>query len=203
VSSFRIDKNIGRRSASSGGHLGKCAWPTESWFHSPMRWKPETERCPECEFNWNVASGDVVSLVATSATRIAMLFKGSEETTRRPSQEVWSPSEYLWHLVDVLRIGSDRLLTASIDPAAGIPCWDENALAEVRQYDRLSPRVAVVAYEAAASAWVAVANLVPVDASVEHPEFGTLTAEDIIRRNAHEVQHHELDIRRGLKATDK
>jgi hypothetical protein len=76
-------------------------------------------------------------------------------------------------------------------------------LAEVRQYDRLSPRVAVVAYEAAASAWVAVANLVPVDASVEHPEFGTLTAEDIIRRNAHEVQHHELDIRRGLKATDK
>jgi hypothetical protein len=168
-----------------------------------MRWKPETERCPECEFNWNVASGDVVSLVATSPTRIAMLFKGSEETTRRPSQEVWSPSEYLWHLVDVLRIGSDRLLTASIDPAAGIPCWDENALAEVRQYDRLSPRVAVVAYEAAASAWVAVANLVPVDASVEHPEFGTLTAEDIIRRNAHEVQHHELDIRRGLKATDK
>jgi hypothetical protein len=48
-----------------------------------------------------------------------------------------------------------------------------------------------------------VANLVPVDASVEHPEFGTLTAEDIIRRNAHEVQHHELDIRRGLNATAK
>jgi DinB superfamily len=163
-----------------------------------MRWKPETDRCPECDFNFSVASADAISLVANSPTPVATLFKGSEEETRRPSQEVWSPSGYLWHLVDVLRIGSDRLLTATIDPAAGIPCWDENALAEVRQYERLSPRVAVVAYEAAASAWVAVANLVPMDASVEHPEFGSLTAEDIIRRNAHEVQHHLLDIRRGL-----
>lgn len=168
-----------------------------------MRWKPGTDRCAECEFNWHLATADAVSLVTTSPTRIATVFKGSEEATRRPSPEVWSPSAYLWHLIDVLRIGSDRLLTASIDPAAGIPCWDENALAEVRQYDRLSPQVAVVAYEAAALAWVAVANRVPVDASVEHPVFGTLTAEDIIRRNAHEVQHHELDIRRGLKAGDE
>ena len=141
-----------------------------------------------------------MSLVETSPNRIASLLKGAEEATRRPAAEVWSPSEYVWHLVDVLRIGSERLLTASIDPAAGIPCWDENDLAEVRQYDKLSPRVAVVAYRDAVSAWVAVADGVSMNASVEHPEFGELTPEDIIRRIAHEVQHHELDIRRGLKA---
>jgi hypothetical protein len=176
------------------------------WCHgfiSRMRWKPETDRCSECEFNWNLASGDAVSLVETSPKRIARLFRGSEEATRRPAPEVWSPSTYLWHLVDVLRIGSERLLTVSIDPAAGIPCWDENDLAEVRQYDKLSPRVAVGVYGDAVSAWVAMTDGVPVNASVEHPEFGTLTAEDIIRRNAHEVQHHELDIRRGLKAVDE
>jgi hypothetical protein len=168
-----------------------------------MRWKPETDRCPECEFDWNVGSGDAVSLVETSPKRIATLFEGSEEATRSPAPEVWSPSAYLWHLVDVLRIGSERLLTASMDPAAGIPCWDENDLAEVRRYDKLSPRVAVVAFGDAVSVWVAVADRIPMTASVEHPEFGTVTAQDIIRRNAHEVQHHELDIRRGLKASDE
>lgn len=166
-----------------------------------MRWKPETDRCPECEFDWNLASDDATSLVATSGKRIATLFEGAGEAARLPP-EVWSPSAYLWHLVDVLRIGSDRLLTASIDPAAGIPCWDENSLAEVRQYERLSSRVAVVAYDAAVSAWVDVADRVSMDAAVEHPEFGTLTAADIIRRNAHEVQHHTLDIRRGLTVGD-
>ena len=168
-----------------------------------MGWKPETDRCPECGFNWNVASGDAVSLVETSPKRIATLFEGSEEATRRPAPDVWSPSAYLWHLVDVLRIGSERLLTASIDPAAGIPCWDENDLAEVRQYDKLSPRVAVVEYGNVVPAWVAVADRIPMKASVEHPEFDTVTAEDIIRRNAHEVQHHEMDIRRGLRARDE
>jgi hypothetical protein len=103
--------------------------------------------------------------------------------------------------VDVVRIGFERILTTSLDPAAGIPCWDENALARVRRYDQLSPRVGLAAYEAAVSTWLVAADGVAVEASVHHPQFGVLTVEDIIRRNAHEVQHHELDIRRGLRAT--
>jgi hypothetical protein len=31
---------------------------------------------------------------------------------------------YLWHLVDVLRIGNERLLTLTRDPRRGITCWD-------------------------------------------------------------------------------
>lgn len=170
-------------------------------FHSLMRWKPGADRCAECDFVWSMSPGAAVALVSDSPKRIVSLLDEAERVTQRPAPAVWSPSEYLWHLVDVLRIGRERLLSISIDPAAGIPCWDENALAEVRHYDSLSPRVGLVAYEGAASEWVAVARTVPVEGSVEHPEFGSLTAADIMRRNAHEVQHHELDIRRGLKAT--
>ncbi|MDQ3957924.1 MAG: DinB family protein [Actinomycetota bacterium] len=165
-----------------------------------MRWKPEDEHCAECDFSWKIAVEDAVALVEGSPKRIASMLDGQRQATQRPAPGVWSPSEYLWHLVDVLRIGHERLLTIATDPAAGIPCWDEKALAEVRRYDALSPLVGVVAYESAAAEWVALARTVPAEASVEHPEFGSLTAGDIVRRNAHEVQHHELDVSRGLAA---
>jgi hypothetical protein len=166
-----------------------------------MRWKPEDEHCAECGFSWTIAPADAVALVDSSPRRITSTLGDADRVTQRPTAGVWSPSEYLWHLVDVLRIGRERLLTISTDPAAGIPCWDENALAEVRHYDALSPTVGLVAYESAATEWVALARTVPVEASVQHRQFGTLTAGNIMRRNAHEVQHHELDIRRGLKAS--
>jgi hypothetical protein len=170
-------------------------------FYSLMRWKPEAERCVECGFSWSIAPADAVGLVDSSPQRVNSTLEGADRAKERPTAGVWSPSEYLWHLVDVLMIGRERLLTISTDPAAGIPCWDENALAEVRHYDALSPLVGLIAYESAAYEWVALARNVPVEDSVEHPQLGTLTAGDIMRRNAHEVQHHELDIRRGLIAS--
>jgi hypothetical protein len=36
----------------------------------------------------------------------------------------------VWHLVDVLRIGTEPLFALTYDPGRGITCWDENALAE-------------------------------------------------------------------------
>lgn len=205
IGRHKEDQRVGRALwwGARGESWRVCGELRGPWFHFQMRWKPEAESCRECEFDWNITPRAAITLVASSSERIATLFEGAEQAMRRPAPAVWSPSAYLWHLVDVLRIGSDRLLTTSLDPAMGIPCWDENALAEVRQYHRLSPRVGVLAYETAVSAWVAVANRVPIEASVEHPEFGTLTGEDIIRRNAHEVQHHELDMRRGLRGSSR
>ncbi len=46
---------------------------------------------------------------------------------------MWSQSAYVWHLVDVMSIGTERLWTLVHDPDAGLRCWDEKALAEVRQ----------------------------------------------------------------------
>lgn len=101
---------------------------------------------------------------------------------------------YVWHLVDVLRIGMDRLITLRLDPAHGIPCWDENLLAEARRCLQLSPSVGVAVLQRTARQWVQTANETP-EASTEHPLYGTLDTVDVIRRNAHEVQHHLWDIR--------
>lgn len=105
---------------------------------------------------------------------------------------------YLWHLVDVLRIGNERLVTLSLDPEAGIVCWDENELAACRKYDALSPVVRLEILGGAVRDWSEAAAKVREHAVVVHPEFGNLGALEIIRRNAHEVHHHTRDIRRGL-----
>src|SRR5579875_4090141 len=88
---------------------------------------------------------------AAEAAR-ATLASIRDPTVRRGAR--WSAAMYVWHLVDVVRIGTERLLTLRLDPAAGIPCWDENALAEARRYDRLSPPVGLVALDAACRSWL-------------------------------------------------
>ena len=71
------------------------------------------------------------------------------------------------------------------------------ALAEVRRYQQLSPGVGLLALAAAQREWSQAAAAAPVTAAVSHPEFGTLTTVDVIRRNAHEVRHHLMDISRA------
>ncbi|MDQ2728606.1 MAG: hypothetical protein M3Y91_12260 [Actinomycetota bacterium] len=71
-----------------------------------------------------------------------------------------------------------------------IPCWDENALAGARRYDQLSPAVGVLVLGHATRAWIQVVGTVPEDRSVSHGLFGSLRAIDLMRRNAHEVNHH-------------
>jgi hypothetical protein len=106
----------------------------------------------------------------------------------------WSPAEYLWHMVDVVRIGAERLWTLALDPDAGVPAWDENDLARVRHYGDLSPRAAVAAYARAVADWVSAAAEAPAEATTVHSELGPIGAADVIRTNAHEAQHHLLDI---------
>jgi DinB superfamily len=158
-----------------------------------MRWKPDVEQCPQCGFSWSMPLEGAIALVAQAPTTFREA-AGRRDARKRPQPEVWSPAEYLWHMVDVIRIGTERLWIALLDPDAGIPCWDADALADVRQYSALSPRVGLRALQEAVQSWRAAAAQISPDATVEHPEFGTLSAADIIRRNAHEVHHHSRDM---------
>jgi len=111
---------------------------------------------------------------------------------------LWSGSRYVWHTVDVLRFGTERLWTISADPSFGVPTWDENVIAEVRSYDQLSPIVGLIALIAAADAWSTAAFEAPHDVSTPHAESGAIGAFDVVQRNAHEVCHHLWDVRRAL-----
>lgn len=111
---------------------------------------------------------------------------------------LWSASRYVWHTVDVLRFGTERLWTISADPSFGVPMWDENEVADVRSYDDLSPVVGLIALITAADAWRTASLEAPHDVTTPHPEFGTIGAFEVVQRNAHEVCHHLWDVRRAL-----
>jgi DinB superfamily len=159
---------------------------------------PREPVCAGCGFEWVIDADGARRTVRVAPERLQTIFSGRPGRASG-SAGVWSPAAYLWHLVDVLRIGAERLWTLELDPAAGIPGWDENALAEVRGYDQLSAAVGLRAFARAAVEWQRAADT-PASTVVHHAEFGKLTAIDIIRRNAHEVVHHQLDIERGLEA---
>jgi hypothetical protein len=133
----------------------------------------------------------VANLANATATAIARIPDPGHRTGAP-----WSASMYVWHLVDVLRIGTERLLALTHDPDRGITCWDENALAQTRHYEQLSPTVGLIVLRPAAQQWCRAARAAPADAEVRHPQFGTLGALEIIRRNAHEAHHHLMDINR-------
>jgi len=178
---------------------GRSARGTPGWvirYRPVMRWQPDGPVCVECGFNWTMARPDAIDLVTqipdAAATALARIPDPDQRTSAR-----WSASMYVWHLVDVLRIGTERLLTLTHDPDRGIPCWDENALAEARRYERLSPAVGLIALRSAAREWSVAAQAAPAEAEIRHPQFGGLGALDIIRRNAHEVHHHLMDINRS------
>jgi hypothetical protein len=161
-----------------------------------MRWQPDAPACTECGFDWQLARQDAIDLVARVPDAATQAITSISDPVQRTGA-AWSASMYLWHLVDVLRIGTERLLTLTHDPRRGITCWDENALAETRRYQQLSPIVGLMVLRQAAQAWVVTAAAAPEDVQVRHPQFGTLGALEIIRRNAHEACHHLMDIIRA------
>jgi hypothetical protein len=164
-----------------------------------VRWQPDSSVCPECGYSWAQPVDEAVAVVAGLPAGIERVVDlGSPAVRRVPAPGTWSQGAYIWHLVDVMSIGIERLWTIADDPAEGLRCWDENALAEVRQYERQSPVVGLRALRAAVDRWVEAAREVDPDAAVTHEADGTMTAADVIRRNAHEAVHHLRDIRGGV-----
>jgi hypothetical protein len=167
----------------------------------PPVWDEQSGRCSECRFDWD--ESDYEDLVGQCVRGVAVF--GEVLSKIDPAEAVepglWSASRYVWHTVDVLRFGTERLWTLSADPAFGVPAWDENVVAVTRAYDQLSPVVGLIAMIDAVGSWRTAALEAPHDVSTPHPQAGAICAFDIVQRNAHEVCHHLWDIQRSLPTT--
>lgn len=104
-------------------------------YRSAMRWQPDRPVCAECGFDWDIARQREIDLVAQLPGTAAAAVNRVPDPMQRTGAR-WSASMYVWHLVDVLRIGTERLLTLTHDPDQGIPCWGENAPAEDHRYQQ-------------------------------------------------------------------
>jgi hypothetical protein len=144
-----------------------------------------------------MSSDEAIKLVEAASDRYSeMLADGAGPRSDDPKQ--WSATGYLWHVVDVIRLGTERLWTLTLDAPSGIPGWDEEALAAARRYEQLAPIVGLRALDVAVGDWVRAARETPPSAEVMHPAFGAISTHDAIVRNAHEIQHHARDIAQAI-----
>jgi hypothetical protein len=164
-------------------------------------WDAHKGHCEECLFDWEEL--DFEDLVGQCVRGVAVFGGVLSQVDPAAAVEpgLWSASRYVWHTVDVLRFGTERLWTLSADPSFGVPSWDENVVAETRCYDELSPVVGLIALISAVRTWRTAALEAPHNVSTRHPEAGAICAFDIVQRNAHEVVHHLWDVQRGLPAS--
>ncbi len=158
-----------------------------------------TDDCPGCTYR-AATSDEAVELVAASALRYTTIFAAHSpaDAARRPAPEVWPPVAYLWHVVDVLRFGAERLWMLTLDPTSTVVPWDADDIATARGYEHLSVPVGLHALRLARDTWLEAYAATPLDAAAPHPEIGRMTAAVMADRNAHEVVHHAADIVRGL-----
>ncbi|GHJ42954.1 hypothetical protein Cs7R123_02960 [Catellatospora sp. TT07R-123] len=158
----------------------------------------DTDPCPECGFDWAIAFDDAVAVVAATADHCRTAFAAASPAD--PVAGVWSPAQYLWHMVDVLRYGTERMWTLTLDPDAGVIAWSADlVIDEVRARSPFSVPVGLRALASAAAQWCDAALAAPADTRTAHPSWGMVDRLRLARISAHEIRHHELDIRRGLR----
>lgn len=157
--------------------------------------------CDECGFDDQLDVESALRLVAGAPERYATLLAG-RDGTRRPSPDVWSPSEYTCHVADNTRIWAQRVWQAGAEPGSKVAApYDQDALAAACRYDLVPQATALWSLAQSVATWQAALVDADLGAEVTHPEYGPLDVATIVRRVAHEVHHHEIDIRHGLGLT--
>lgn len=154
--------------------------------------------CRDCGFGWTLAPAQAVDVVAGLPDRFDDVLRDASGDERIPLLG-WTAGGYVCHVVDNLRIWSERMSGARLTGVAAVGAYDPDALAAARRYDDVNLRGALWSLRWAAVAWVDAARAALADGVVlEHSTRGTQRAEDVARANAHDAVHHLWDIDRIL-----
>lgn len=158
--------------------------------------------CRECAYDWSISPDTAVQLVAAIPDRYAALLAGATGVERHPDLG-WTVGGYVCHVVDNLRIWAERLAAAALGPQCEAPGYDENLLAQARNYSLVPLAGALWSLRSAAKDWVTVVAMgLEQDIVVVHSGRGEQRAGDVARNNAHDAHHHEWDIGRSLPRND-
>lgn len=156
-------------------------------------------RCKQCGFDWKTPFDEARSIISNAPGRYRDRIGDRFEDARTTSTgATWSPSAYVWHCADILGIWAERLKALADDPESPFVGFDQDDLAEVRGYQKLSPVAGLWAFERRVADWNEVLSAHDPKDELDHPDLGPWTIEGIVVWLAHECRHHEVDIERGL-----
>lgn len=159
--------------------------------------------CPACGYSWATSYDEALELIAGAAPRYGELIRGREEISMlKPAPDTWSPSGYVWHLSDWFRIQGQRIYMIANDP---LYRWvqlgfDPTKLGELFKYDQLPPTAGVWALQKAADLFVEAAADADAALVFDPGDGDSWTVGELVVWVAHEVVHHDKDIRDGLEA---
>lgn len=155
-------------------------------------------RCRECGYLWGKPLDEVEQIVSSAPATYRELLVGRTDTKQKPDEKTWSPSGYVWHVGDWLRIQGGRVYGIRHDPDYTSWPVEPDDIDALFQYDRLSTIAGLWILERSADIFlVAISGLDPT-LTFQHPVIGELVVMDLVRYVCHEVPHHQLDISRGL-----
>jgi hypothetical protein len=156
------------------------------------------EPCRECGFSWTTPATEADALIATTPERYARLLGEHDGSARHPDLE-WTAGGYVCHVADSLRVWAERLASVALGDIGPVGEYDQDLLARARSYPTVGIRGALWSLGRAVSDWqAALALAVDGDVVMAHPELGEMTVLDVTRIRAHDIHHHERDVRRSL-----
>jgi hypothetical protein len=172
----------------------KCeAWVVSAWWRSVYG-----DPCRECGYDWSISRDDAVALIRAAPARYADILRDRVGSERHPDLD-WSAGAYVCHVTDNLRIWAERLAGFALGASGQVANYDGDLLARARAYEGVPIQASLWSLQRASGDWLeAFALAVDKGVVLLHPERGEQSTLDVARSNAHDVHHHEWDIRRSL-----
>ncbi|MFN2322136.1 MAG: DinB family protein [Trueperaceae bacterium] len=139
-----------------------------------------------------LADADPIAVLGATPTRLLALAEtlDPEAWAARPRPDAWSAGEVVAHLADV-ELGMGFRLRQAVGGVPEAQGFDQDAWA--RRYARLDPALAVEAFRALRAWNLALFATFDLDdwlATVEHPERGPESVDEIVRALAgHDLRH--------------
>lgn len=159
---------------------------------------PASDGCDACGWPWRLDPEDALEAVRGAPKRYQQLLSEADDPYRTVAPLTWSAAAYTWHVADVCRAWSERAVALDREPDRELVGFDQDELAAARGYASMSASAAVWALGRSARTLAETAEEIGLDTPFDHPDWGPGTLGDAIRWVAHELIHHELDVRLSL-----
>src|SRR3954454_7543995 len=159
--------------------------------------------CRECGFDWSQPPEAVIAAVEELPDKFDAALAGHTGDERaphaNPGRPSWSAKAYVFHVADNLRIFAERLQGVFAGAPTTLAAYDQDQLAEARDYEAMSLPSALWSVRTATVTWAAAAReSLSRPTTYQHAERGELNAAEITRGPAHDALHHYLDVTRAV-----
>ena len=131
----------------------------------------------------------------TSKRQRTPALAGSDGTARHPALS-WTAAAYVSHVADNLRIYAERLAGAALGAAGPITEYDQDALADARNYNLISVESALWSIEHGVADMLAALALCGPATTLTFVDGATASVHDVLLRTTHDAVHHVWDVGR-------